>query len=257
MAAVGARFLSSQLHRAWCRSGHPAVGAPSNPASATAPRPSLADTAPPPPLEICLTRADRLPASYGPNTSWSLHDSGRRKGVQKLGLLSTVVNESLRLALPELERAQNCSTITVTLGYMVGWEGPGDLRLACTGCPCAGRAGRRALDADNPFPVVRTDSFARGYGNVSVTQTTSFLAVQTIGAPCVLEVTHQATSVPARERSASSASSRVRIDSLYVERAGPWDERHIAQAAHSHDVSRRYMEQARHCRPTGWRAWRG
>ena len=95
------------------------------------------------------------------------------------------------------------------------------------------------------------------YGGPVIATLASKSAVLNAPAPAWDSVLHQATSVPARERSASSASSRVRIDSLYVERAGPWDERHIAQAAHSHDVSRRYMEQARHCRPTGWRAWRG
>ena len=170
--------------------------------------------------EVCYPRADQLPAHWDRNGStWALVDEGRAKGVKKLGLLSERVGDVIELVLP----TQPCG-MEVTLGFLAsGRPGQGWLEISCGRCACVSKTGRATLGT-SPFPLVPTGYRAdqiQALGNASVTATTAFLAAQErrdMG--CVVRITHRSGR---RSRGATAVYSRVRIDSLYVRRAGFWE----------------------------------
>ena len=114
--------------------------------------------------------------------------------------------------------ALGCASVplTVRLGYLLSARpGQGALHLSCQGCACAKQRGRFA----SPFPVVETDlrlsPLKQRDVDMTVTATTDFAMTYTRGHACQILVKHQR----ARQSSDTAASSRVRVDSLYLWRA--------------------------------------
>ena len=105
---------------------------------------------------------------------------------------------------------------------------------------------------NNPWPLIQTDTAAHGLGNISVTITSSFLAVQGAGAPCVVQLTHElgtnkeeSNTLHGRDgRGRSKREGKVRIESLFIRAANTWDEK----------SARTFFERNARKRTTGWRA---
>lgn len=66
--------------------------------------------------EWCYLRADDMPVVHRLNGSWTLVDEGGRKGVRKLGYVSTSPGERITLGplLPDV----SCALVDATLGYL-------------------------------------------------------------------------------------------------------------------------------------------
>ena len=118
--------------------------------------------------------------------------------------------------------ALGCASVplTVRLGYLLSAKpGQGALHLSCQGCSCAKHGGRFA----SPFPVVETDlrlsPLKQRDVEMTVTATTDFSMTYTRGHACQILVKHQWAKHRSTSQTSASASSRVRVDSLYLWRA--------------------------------------
>ena len=235
-AAMAARFVVQGLimgARAHCS----ASGAPGGTKEATA---RLVHA---PPREQCFDSANLLPvAGRSHKTAWQLVDEGT-KGVSKLGLLSRRTGESVMLGpLPQLSANQPqraCAMLQLELGYLTSaYARSGRFRIGCVGCKCS-RVAAPYQSVHYPFPLVETDAQLSVDGsvrlaNASVTVTTKFHALAQAGEDCYVNITH----VPRVDRLGNR--SRVRIDSLMVERGG------LVQMVYMHTRgSRRHGEDGR------------
>ena len=72
----------------------------------------------------------------------------------------------------------------------------------------------------------------------------SFLAARTGAGPCIVQVAHSDQS----RRKPQLARSRVRVDSLYVRHAGPWDERLVRKRLAFSAANRAYVGATGWCR---------
>jgi len=182
-------------------------------------------------LELCYQSANNLPvASKHSRGDWRLVDEGAAKGVSKLGLLSTRLDDVLSLDiskdLPDHIRSI-CGLLRVKLNYLLSTTIPtqGSIYIFCQGCTCAQPAQPYAHGL-YPFPWVETNAnFANDAqfrnSNLSVSSQTAFLVLHT-HKPCYVNLRHVASkSTQAENRRNDSHSvnfSRVRVDALFVER---------------------------------------
>lgn len=216
-ALATARFVTNGLarggHDAWLHAngGDRSAGRSGSVPEATQRRSS----------EMCFERADRLPVAWrSESSSWQLVDEGK-KGVRKLGLLSSRPGESMALGpLPRLavQDPSACSLVRVELGYLCSSYVPlsGQFRISCTGCACS-RVAHPWQGLLFPFPLIETNA-QRTYSrdvrdaNASVTITTSFNALVEASQPCFVNITNVPTGSSTLRR-----HGRVRIDSLTVQ----------------------------------------
>jgi hypothetical protein len=216
IGAVTARFIGKRLVSALCEATGPAQKV----------LPEGTATNEPTTEERCFPEANKLPVVSTHNGSWSLVDDGGSKGVQKLGLLSTQINDVLEL---EPWPAIGCFVVHVQLGYLVSARRPnlGGFMLSCDNCACVRK--QSPYPKQYPFPDVQTDArYADDAGfmaaNMTVTAMTEFLAFPsaTQQAPCRVRLQHIPASarkvqglyrrkVPSPER---TDVSQIRIDSL-------------------------------------------
>jgi hypothetical protein len=213
LGAAALVLLTTRLERAW-ESGSLARARMSLPSTIDVQ--SSAD-------EVCIASADSLPVELPIQRAWELHDAGKSKGTKKLGMLSTQVNQSLVLRVPELAGTASCAGRIVGLGYLAstapeqGW-----FNVDCDGCGCAAVAGRYTSPTPRSFPDVNTRLATGTFGavNVSITDILAFTLMQMRGTPCRIILTHQAGPTSLRSDRTLSAEvetvSRVRIDSLFV-----------------------------------------
>ena len=168
--------------------------------------------------EQCFDEADALPVQ-DPG-GWALHDVGSAaKGVRKMGWVSRVVNQTMRIGpLPAFPRrhapparvpeapaeaatrsakeatpsSPRCSLEIVRLGYLMsGYQyadgrANGALHLSCDGgCSCAEMGGFFSA-AQTPFPTLQTNASAATDPmlaglNASITATTQFWLLNGVG----------------------------------------------------------------------------
>ena len=184
--------------------------------------------------ELCIGSADQLPV-VKPLDGWALRDEGGKKGVQKLGYVSTTVGTTLTLGplLPNIK----CGLYDASFGFLQSWRPEmGALHLKCVGCQCGMIPGAWA-SAAYPFPNVQAWSygqrisskkeFTKAYAataNASLTVSTRFMLLKQ-ESDCFLNVTHipgasrgfSATGL--RDNNANRTRSRVRVDSIGFETA--------------------------------------
>ena len=168
--------------------------------------------------EVCIGSADQLPIAHA--HGWKLHDEGGKKGVKKLGYVSTHIGSTLTLGplLPGIR----CGLFDTSLGYLQSWrEDMGALHISCYGCSCVGIPGTWSAGAF-PFPGIQAWSYATkgidfeknvgSVANASLTVTTRFTLLKQ-DRECFMNITHRA----AARRPNHDAPSRVRVDSLGLE----------------------------------------
>ena len=113
------------------------------------------------------------------------------------------------------------------------------IRVNCVGCDCVGMGGGQ------PFPLLPTDTASKNLGNVTVTYTSSLLAMQLSNSSCLLALKHEPIA------HGELAPSQVRIESLYLRKSSPYDERWLRKFAKlrvragpralMHKAARRYL----------------
>ena len=195
--------------------------------------------------EQCYEPASALPVIR--NSGWRLEDTGRHKGVQKLGFLSEQKGD--RLVLGPMWNSQaaagsrsaavasaansstaGCVMLEICLGYLLSARSPdsrGALRIDCTGCVCGRhwshsryleldptRSARFGAWVDNPFPLIQTSTSRTSIlryrsANVSITETTCWRAVQQPRATCQVELVNAGAP--------NHLVSQVQVNSLTVE----------------------------------------
>mmetsp|Transcript_9433 Transcript_9433/g.18466 ORF Transcript_9433/g.18466 Transcript_9433/m.18466 type:complete len:451 (+) Transcript_9433:406-1758(+) len=183
-------------------------------------------------LEVGYPSVRSLPVANNLSMGdWRLVDDGASKGVEKLGYLSTKLNDMLSLDLtrdlPGSLRP-SCGLLVISLDYLLSTTIPtqGAMRLTCTGCECSELSSYWAITV-NPFPLVETNgNFAyrsehRG-SNVSITAQTSFIALRSNATACYLNIRHVPSASTRLHRNAKSESitSRIRVDGLFLKPLG-------------------------------------
>ena len=167
-------------------------------------------------LEWCLRNVSQLPASGG----WRLVDEGGEKLVQKLGLLSTRVNQTLTINASAILGRITCGFLMARLTFLVGWAPHhGAFSIGCAGsCVCRPIRGIWASGSD-PYPVVNTHR-----PDVGATVTASTRFIVEIGSKtasemseCLIHIQHISSSQRSAHRPHelhTTPSSRVRIDGI-------------------------------------------
>lgn len=138
------------------------------------------------PSDVCVGSADQLPIASPRDRGWALVDEGGRKGVRKLGYLSTTPGAKLAIGplLPQI----HCGMYSVSLGYLQSWRpSMGALSISCQGCHCRAFPGYWA-SLSFPFPLVETAATSATF-NASVTAMTRFFLFKS-DADCFVTITH-------------------------------------------------------------------
>jgi hypothetical protein len=141
----------------------------------------------------CYLTADRLPLAAPLEADVALRDEGGKKGVSKLGLVST--REGTILSLGPVLATVRCGVFVASLGYLQSWRpSQGAFHVACGGgCDCVRYPGGMSIQ----FPDVSTTLPRSVDGNrrnlhemagMSVTAFTRFVLFKRNESPCVLNV---------------------------------------------------------------------
>ncbi|KAL1512088.1 hypothetical protein AB1Y20_005360 [Prymnesium parvum] len=195
-------------------------------AAAAAPPPPPPHPPAPPLDERCYHSARELPV-VARRGNWTLRDEGGEKRVEKLGLVSTRVADSVALALrlPRATAGLCAADFKARVGYLLSTKpGQGALHISCEGCDCSGLVSRFA-QLYNPFPLVQTDGVLQRSEMGDLAHPDPTLANQSISATaativnvhlahrmsadgCRMKLTHVPSARP------RAPWSRIRVDSL-------------------------------------------
>ena len=152
--------------------------------------------------------------------AWHLVDEGvPGKGIPKLGWVSDKLGQRLRLGPLSGPAGRDCALMRMRVGYLSKpGQDQGDLLYSCEGCICV--HDHDLTTGNQPFPRIPTDAnIAPDHSlrrNISVTASSSFLALWKLSQPCHLVITH----APHANARGSPTTSHVRVDSLSVHHRG-------------------------------------